>query len=72
MIAEWYTSELDRIEKNIIKEQDKLKDDDAQMAMMADSAIDELNSAFNAAAEKRQRRKEAFTNSIAASTPSEA
>jgi hypothetical protein len=70
-IAEWYTSEIDRIEKNIIKEQDKLKTDDTQMSLLADNAINELDSAFKAAAEKRQRKKETFTKSIAASTPSE-
>ncbi len=71
LIAEWFTSEIDRIEKNIIKEQDKLKNDDTQMSLMSDNAINELDSAFKAAAENRQRKKEAFAKSIAASTPSE-
>ncbi len=69
--AEWYTSEFDRLEKSITTEQDKIKDDDKQMSLLADDAINELDSAFRAAAENRQRKKDAFMKSIAASTPSE-
>ena len=71
MMAEWYTSEFDRIEKNIIKEQEKLKANDIQMAVLADNAIKELESDFKAAAVNRQRKKEAFAKFIAASNPSE-
>jgi hypothetical protein len=71
LIAEWYTSELDRIEKNIIQEQEKLDADSVQLFMMADNAINELDSDFKAAAANRQRKKEAFAKSIAASTPSD-
>ncbi len=70
-IAEWYTGELNRIEKGVIQGQDKLKEDQVQRNLMADNLIAEMETAFKDAASNRQRKKETYAQSMAASTPSE-
>lgn len=70
-IAEWYLEELIRLEKSVIEGQDKLKEDEKQRSLLADNAIAEMETAFSDAAKNRQRKKDTFAESVAASTPSE-